>query len=156
MLLKSIFDFAIDDSYLERELQRVRQNVFKTSKHLKGFDSRDTLAQWWLDQLKKQQGCCNYCQTPIRMIEKLIDAGVLEGRRTKGEGKRGPYLELERVDHKTGEYSPNNCVLICYYCNNDKSSVYPKAEYVQFFAPAKNRHFLFLFEKLKQMKAEAA
>ena len=156
MLLKSSADFALDDPYLERELQRVRQNVFKAPKHKKGFDSRDALAQWWLIQLKKQQGCCNYCQTPIRMIEKLIDQGVLQGRRTKGEGKRGPFLELERVDHKTGEYSPDNCVLICYYCNNDKSSVYPKDEYVEYLAPAKHRHFLVLMKKLEQLGKKAA
>lgn len=135
-----------DEDYLERERQRVRKNVFKL-KHKLGFKSSDALIEWWIKQIKLQNYACGYCKTPIRLIQALIKAKVLNGRPTRGNGIRGERLELERIDSKTNEYSRQNCVLVCYYCNNDKSNVYSSAEYVEFLAPAKKKHFLHLFEK---------
>ncbi|WP_143275302.1 hypothetical protein [Bradyrhizobium canariense] len=59
----------------------------------------------------------------------------------------GARHELERKNPDAG-YSPENCTLICYYCNNDKSYVYSEDEYRQFFAPARARHFDYLANNL--------
>lgn len=147
---------SCDEQYQEREAQRVRKNVFKKSKHTRGFHSRAELAKWWIAQIKVQDGQCYYCKTPIRLLEMLVEAGLLRGRRTRGVGIRGPVFELERVNHDTNEYSPDNCALICYYCNNDKSHVYPREEYEKFLAPAKKVHFEFLAKKLASTSDEAA
>lgn len=149
-------DWLCDEDYLKRESQRVRKNVFKKLKHKLGFSDSKALAEWWINQLKLQNFACQYCKTPIRLIQKLIESNALRGRRTRGEGIRGPFLELERVDTESNAYSQSNCVLICYYCNNDKSHVYTSTEYIRFLAPAKNRHFLHLLEKLTLAESRKA
>lgn len=129
--------------------------IYKSDKHRFGFQNSDNLANWWPDKLKSQQGCCDYCKTPIKLIRDLIDNNLLAGRPVKGKGVRGPCLELERMDHNAG-YAPSNCVLICYYCNNDKSNVYSRTEYIEFLAPAKNSHFMALAKRLPKSNKKAA
>jgi 5-methylcytosine-specific restriction endonuclease McrA len=131
----------------ENEMKRVRKAVYKSKKHSVGFFSSKSLAEWWINQLKTQDGCCFYCNTPIELIRTLITNKLLSGRKVKGEGIRGLYLELEKMKPKAG-YNPTNCVLICYYCNNDKSNVYSYEEYKEFLAPAKKKHFMYLSKKL--------
>jgi 5-methylcytosine-specific restriction endonuclease McrA len=45
------------------------------------------------------------------------------------KGRRGFNLEVDRKNPK-GKYSPNNCVLACYPCNNAKSDVFSHAEFL--------------------------
>jgi len=45
---------------------------------------------------------------------------------------RGNHLELERRDAKNNYYSPENCVLACYFCNNDKSDIFDENEYLEY------------------------
>ncbi|MBL7670761.1 MAG: hypothetical protein JNM39_09760 [Bdellovibrionaceae bacterium] len=142
--------WACNSEYLEHERKRVKTNVFKKQKHAFGFENSEKLASWWLEQMKIQNDSCMYCKTPIRLVEALIKAKHLLGRRTRGLGIRGPYLELERMDNSINRYSPQNCVLICYYCNNDKSHVYPVQEYIDFLAAAKYKHFLYLADKMSK------
>ena len=136
---------------LDDEIIRICKNVYKPNKHCKGFGSKNELALWWIDQLKIQNDCCDYCKTPIKLICELIDSKLLSGRKVKGDGVRGRQLELERID-SFADYSKSNCVLICYYCNNDKSNVYSAADYKTYLAPAKNKHFLFLQKKLAEIE----
>ena len=45
---------------------------------------------------------------------------------------RGVWLEIDRKKPKES-YSEDNCVLACYFCNNDKSDVFESAEeYIKF------------------------
>lgn len=147
--------FEIDELSQQIEMKRVRKSVYKRDKHLIGFQSSDNLANWWMERLKAQRGCCDYCQTPISLIKELIAANLLSGRSVKGVGLRGPCLELERMDSKGG-YTPSNCVLICYYCNNDKSNVYSRKEYIEYLAPSKHKHFVALSTKLPKEKKNVA
>ncbi|MGE0632467.1 MAG: hypothetical protein AB7O96_08675 [Pseudobdellovibrionaceae bacterium] len=144
--------FAWTDSELEKEKKRICKSVYKHEKHEQGFNDSDALATWWIEQLKIQKGCCNYCDTSIKLIRDLIDNDLLAGRPVKGDAIRGCNLELERKDHKFG-YTPENCVLICYYCNNDKSNVYPWDEYKKYLAPAKHNHFMALADILNKKSA---
>ncbi len=141
-------DFTIDEAYLADERKRVIK-LFSRSKHglAGGFIDASALADWWINQLNRQDGRCAYCETQIRAIEKLIAADHLPFRAVRGEGRRGPRLELERLDAK-GPYSSQNCALACYYCNNDKSYIYSAEDYKTFFAPAKRAHFESLLKKL--------
>ncbi|MBI3582623.1 MAG: hypothetical protein HY096_01565 [Nitrospinae bacterium] len=52
-------------------------------------------------------------------------------RRYKGfrKGKRGKSLEVDRKESAKG-YVPNNCVLVCYPCNNAKSDVFTAEEFI--------------------------
>jgi len=94
------------------------------AKH-KSFGSKQGLADWYDTQLKKQNHCCYYCNTPIALIQKLIANKILKTRATKGGGYRGEHLE---IDKQGNEYSPETCVLACYYCNNDKSYIFSKED----------------------------
>ena len=51
------------------------------------------------------------------------------GKRFRG-GRRGQRLEVERPESKE-PYSPENCVLACYPCNNAKSDVFSYAEFLE-------------------------
>ncbi|TFW57953.1 hypothetical protein CT676_27550 [Bradyrhizobium sp. MOS001] len=137
-----------NENYRARERIRVKR-LYSRTKHgtLGGFSSSTELVDWWIRKFDEQDGRCAYCETSIDRINRLINADLLRTRKVKRNGKRGPCLELERKNPNL-DYSPENCALICYYCNNDKSYVYSEAEYRQFFAPARARHFEYLAQKI--------
>lgn len=64
----------------------------------------------------------------------------MKARNTRGEGSRGKNLELERRNAEES-YNAENCALVCYYCNNDKSYIYSHVEYKKHFGPARKEHF---------------
>ncbi len=57
------------------------------------------------------------------------------------------WLEVDRIKPKDA-YSEKNCVLACYFCNNDKSDVFDGEDYKLFF---QNR-FKFLTQLLEKNK----
>jgi len=95
--------------------------------------------------LKTQKFRCFYCETSIIDINKLIDCGLLKTRAVKGEGRRGPVLEIDKNDDT---YVPENCVLSCYYCNNDKSYTSSKEDYKVYFGKNRHQYFKTLLNKL--------
>ncbi len=143
--------FEIDQEYCVEEHERIKR-LFSRKKHGQGFKSREDFANWWVGQLSTQGGCCTYCQTPIRLIEMLIREGRLNARSTRGLGKRGLFMELERFDPK-GPYRPDNCALACYYCNNDKSYIFSAGDFKKFLAPSKREYFEHLLSQSKKSAA---
>ena len=89
------------------------------------FDSKSFI-QWYMIIDKK----CNYCN--LKEIEQftIINNGLLKSKRffVEKNGNRGKYLEVDRRD-PNGPYSIDNCVLSCYFCNNDKSDVFNESQY---------------------------
>jgi len=75
---------------------------------------------WYDAQLKKQDGSCHYCQLPGN-TKKYYGKWFRKGR-------RGQNLEVDRKDNGR-PYSPENCVLACYPCNNAKSDVFSYGEF---------------------------
>ena len=77
---------------------------------------------WYNNQLEKQSYRCFYCH--------------LEGDTFKHYGKyfrfgrRGKRLEVDRIESKE-PYSPGNCVLACYPCNNAKSDVFTYSDFIE-------------------------
>lgn len=76
--------------------------------------------KWYEKQEKKQEGLCHYCQLPG-------DTQDMYERHFR-DGRRGLHLEVDRKDGKK-RYSPENCVLTCYPCNNAKSDVFTYKEF---------------------------
>ena len=76
---------------------------------------------------------CDYCGIAAVKLKALFDyeTGILGTKRG-----RGRVLELERRDAKGNRYNPENCVLICYLCNNHKSDLISEADHREYFAPA--------------------
>lgn len=77
---------------------------------------------WYDAQSKKQNGSCHYCQLPG-------DTRRCYGRWFR-KRRRGKNLEVDRIDNSK-PYSPDNCVLACYPCNNAKSDVFSYEEFME-------------------------
>lgn len=139
-----------NEEYLKQEYSRARTNLFNSKR--KGFGSKDELANWFITKLKSQKYCCYYCETSIFDINKLIDTNALKTRAVRGGGRRGPVLEIDKNDTR---YIPENCVLSCYYCNNDKSYTTSKEDYKEFFGKNRNNYFKTLLSKLNNSNSPA-
>lgn len=85
---------------------------------------------------------CYYCGIEIEAQISIIESGKLSSNRffthkyknKSGEekyGTRGRSFEVDRKNPK-GPYSIDNCVLCCYFCNNDKSDVFMSDQYLKF------------------------
>jgi hypothetical protein len=130
------------EEYIKQEYARAKKNLYKSER--KAFGSADKLAAWFIEELKSQKFRCFYCETSIFDINKLIDAGLLKTRAVRGKGRRGPVLEIDKNDDT---YIPENCVLSCYYCNNDKSYTSSKEDYKDYFGKNRHQYFKTLLEK---------
>lgn len=100
--------------------------------------------QWFADQPK----VCRYCGIEEFKLQKLFDkeTGPLNTKRG-----RGRTLELERRDSASNEYSPENCILACYVCNNHKSDLISEEEHLRYFAPAIKKYLDDKFSNLNDL-----
>lgn len=115
----------LDDS------KRVKQLFYnkKNKDHFK-FKHFNDFSSWYKKQYEAQSGCCYYCKTEQSKITELIKEGVLKSKRFL---LRGLNLEIERKASSPGDYSRRNCVLSCYFCNNDKSDIFSEKDYFKYF-----------------------
>lgn len=125
------------EDYLKKELERVVK--LYTTKHKKGFPTKDSFVDWYSKQIQSQHYRCYYCETSILDIKSLIKKGKLKTRKTR-YSVRGPVLEIDRKINDKG-YSPGNCVLSCYYCNNDKSYITDADDYKMNFGENRRKYF---------------
>jgi len=103
--------------HLSTIYQRIRKNCCE--EWLK--DCRN-FYQWYENQLKKQNWRCIYCG--------LSGNTKKHYQRWFRGGRRGRSLEVDRID--SGKpYSPENCVLACYPCNNAKSDVFSYEDFLE-------------------------
>lgn len=130
------------DLYFEEQRKRVRK-IYNGKKHF-AFINRDVFADWYVQQLKKNECECYYCETSIHDINKLIEAKLLKTRAVRGNSSRGSVLEID----KDNTYSKETCVLACYYCNNDKSYTLDKEQYKKHFGENRKKYFKKLLESL--------
>jgi hypothetical protein len=126
------------EKYQTIEVQRVSR--LYGEKHKAGFLTKEGFVSWYCQQLKEQDCRCYYCGTSIFDIQKLITAGVVKTRRVRGNGSRGGVLEIDKVINSIG-YHPSNCVLSCYYCNNDKSYTMDGDSYKEHFGANRGKFF---------------
>ncbi len=66
---------------------------------------------------------CHYCETTVERIETLCDKGKLYKKST-----RGWTLEIDRKDSNY-EYTKDNTVMACYWCNNAKTDEFTEKEF---------------------------
>jgi thioredoxin-related protein len=85
--------------------------------NLDSFWSRQDFIKWYIQQNK-----CYYCQTSIKDIEIFYDLDNSKRKLTRGKS-----LEVDRLEDK--EYTEENCVPACYWCNNAKSDVFSAEEF---------------------------
>jgi len=77
---------------------------------------------WYENQAEAQKGLCEYCHLP-GYTDRYYG-------RTFRKGRRGLNLEVDKKDNGK-PYSPSNCVLACYPCNNAKSDVFSYEEFLE-------------------------
>lgn len=94
------------------------------------FDTFNVFYKWYKEQTKDGEICC-YCGVHQKDIK---ESKIME--RSKRGQQRGNSIEIERVETSEGKniYSPQNCRLACYVCNNAKSDLFT----VQEFEPIAN------------------
>jgi len=106
-----------------------RQQLYSTYRRIKKADCCNewqtdsrSFYTWYQEQADRQENRCAYCHLP----------GCTEEYygRTFRQDRRGLALEVDRKDN-TKPYSPLNCVLACYPCNNAKSDVFSYDEFVE-------------------------
>lgn len=129
-----------NEDFIKQEKERISK-LFST-KHKPGFQSQTDLANWYERQIKKQKFKCYYCDTSIFDICSLIEINKIKTRRIRF-GVRGPVLEIDKKINGNG-YTPDNCVLSCYYCNNDKSYTLDSEDYKEHFGKNRNKYFEYL------------
>jgi 5-methylcytosine-specific restriction endonuclease McrA len=107
----------MEDKREDKHLHQVYQRVIRDKKGCcpKWKEGFEHFGKWYHEQLARQSNICTYCRLPGDTEENY-------GTRFRG-GRRGRYLELDRTDNEK-QYSPENCVLACYPCNNAKSDVF--------------------------------
>jgi hypothetical protein len=132
-----------DVKYYDDQFTRVKTRLYNKSKH-SSFGNNAALADWYVGKLKSQNCKCYYCETSIHDISELIKKGILKTRSVRSGGQRGPNLEIDKNDSK---YLPANCVLACYYCNNDKSYITDMLDYKIGFGENRGRYFEALIQK---------
>jgi 5-methylcytosine-specific restriction endonuclease McrA len=71
------------------------------------------------------QKTCHYCGISIDDIEKLGNSKKLYKKTL-----RGWNLEIDRLNSNF-EYTPDNCVMCCYWCNNAKTDEFTETEFLK-------------------------
>jgi 5-methylcytosine-specific restriction endonuclease McrA len=116
------------------EIKRIR-SLFHSKKNSEGFDFKSFLEfyKWHKKQYEAQKGHCYYCGT-----HESVTAAVMEKKYpNRKRFNRGMKLEVERKDSIDNKYTAENCVLACYFCNNDKSEFFTEEEYRSYLANRK-------------------
>jgi hypothetical protein len=135
------------DVFIQEEKQRISKYYSTNKKKLIGYNKKSDFVNWYITKLLNEDCKCHYCETSILEIRKLLKHGLINGRKVGrgGCGYRGPNIELDRMD-PIGIYTGDNCVLSCYYCNNDKSNTFDYKTYKNIVGPFKK----LVWEQLKK------
>ncbi|TCC92414.1 hypothetical protein EZ428_11890 [Pedobacter frigiditerrae] len=136
------------NQFLEQEKERVLK--LYTVNHKPGFSTKQELSDWYLSQIQKQNYNCYYCETSIFDIRSLIEVNVLKARKIR-YGFRGLVLEIDKKENSLG-YQKENCVLACYYCNNDKSYTMDSNLYKKYFGISRFNFFQALINQMRKEK----
>ncbi len=81
--------------------------------------TKNSFLKWYSDN----KGKCYYCKIPGDKIEKIY-----WGNRKTKRPKTRIHLEVDRKK-PNGNYNKENCVLVCFVCNNAKSDIFSEKEF---------------------------
>jgi hypothetical protein len=126
-----------------KNIKRIR-SLYHNKVNLNGFSLKpfNRFYKWYKNQHNIQNGKCYYCNSDEQIIATLLEKKFQYRKRTT----RGKHLEVERRDSKDNLYTEENCVLACYFCNNDKSDIFSDEEYLEYL---KDRKGFFIKEYRK-------
>jgi hypothetical protein len=127
-----------------KEMRRIRQLYNNKQGEDFEFTNFNEFYKWYLTQFEKQNGCCYYCKTEESVLTTLFEKKYASVKRPN----RGKHLEVERRDSDSNKYNKTNCVLACYFCNNDKSDIFSENEYFEYLKDRK----LYFNKQLQSLK----
>jgi 5-methylcytosine-specific restriction endonuclease McrA len=119
--------------------KRVIEDIYKDMKDWKQVNKMniDSLLKYYIkntfskvfprkdfDQMLEQEQQCEYCHITKEQIDDLIDKEKLY----KKHITRGWSLEIDRKE-PNHEYTKDNCVWCCYWCNNAKTDEFSYNEF---------------------------
>lgn len=121
-------------TYIPKPIEKLKSNFSqRMQKGLNSFVDFKDFVIWYNEQEKE----CYYCGLKEQEMQEIAMKGILKSNRFPQNGiigrgqSRGVWLEVDRLNPKEN-YSRENCVLCCYFCNNDKSDVFQGNEYKEF------------------------
>ncbi|MEZ4978680.1 MAG: hypothetical protein R2772_05220 [Chitinophagales bacterium] len=127
-----------------KEMRRIRQLYNNKQGENFEFTNFNEFYKWYITQFEKQKACCYYCKTEESVLTKLFEKKYTSVKRPN----RGKHLEVERRDSDSNKYNKDNCVLACYFCNNDKSDIFSEDQYFEYLKDRK-QFFDKQFQSLK-------
>lgn len=101
---------------IEERKASYRYSLIKSRADI-NWKRKDFIA-WYINTAK----VCHYCGCTKEEIEKFWAQS-----KSKRKNTRGKSLEIDRLEDKN--YSEDNCVLACYWCNNAKSDVFSPKDF---------------------------
>ena len=141
--------YTIDqDLFLIEEKERIKKYYNANKSKLIGFEDRQSFINWYMHELYINENKCHYCETSIFVIRELLNNNIIQYRRVGKSGTRGANFEIDRMNPFDG-YSRENCVLSCYYCNNDKSNTFNYEIYRNIVAPCKKEAWKLIYKDFK-------
>lgn len=109
--------------------------------------------RYFYEWYEKQPRKCAYCGIEEEKLKELYDSenGIFDTKR-----HRGCTLELERKvsSSKSNLYNEENCVFICYMCNNHKSDYITTQEHKKFFAKPIREYLEFKYDELMKQPSK--
>lgn len=93
------------------------------------------------DTLMKAEACY-YCGITLKEINQLAELQLLQKKNL-----RGWTLEIDRLDPNL-EYTPDNCEMCCYWCNNAKTDEFTATE----FKPIGEQIAIALRKRLRRLR----
>jgi len=99
-------------------------NIEILLKHYIGNTFNKVFLRKDFDQMLEQEQECKYCHITKEQIDDLIRKGKLY----KKHITRGWSLEIDRKEPNL-EYTKDNCVWCCYWCNNAKTDEFSYKEF---------------------------
>lgn len=134
--------------YEKKSVEKLKKNYSeRIRKGYNGFIDLNDFLDWY----NSEEKICKYCGLTEEESQKIVMTSILKSNRFPEDGKigqgksRGAWLEVDRLEPK-GQYSRENAVLCCYFCNNDKSDVFSGQEYMKF----RENRIEYLRDKLKK------
>jgi len=113
---------------LEPEINKINKvfssRFYNQPKRKKGFGDFRNFYNWHQKQPKK----CFYCETDEQLTLELFKKGFFKSKKPSWKGR----LEIERKDGE--EYTPENCVLACLFCNNAKADLIKSDDFKEYIA----------------------
>lgn len=123
-------------NYVQKPLNKLKADYSRRSSNEKdAFGNFESFFNWY----NQQEKICHYCGLSEAESQEIVMTSLLTSNRFPKDGKsgrgqgRGIWLEVDRIKPKES-YSKENCVLACYFCNNDKSDVFDGDEYKKFMS----------------------